>query len=464
MAELFTVAEIAALTGGRLLQGSPATPVSGFAYDSRKVTHGDCFVAMPGEQVDGHRFVAQAAQGGAACLLVGRSLELPEGIAVVQVTDPLLALGQLGRIWRNKFAIPVVSITGSVGKTTTKELVAATLAHRRKVFRTPGNLNSEVGLPVSIMNLTDQHQVAVLELGMRALGEISYLVSIGQPTIGIVTNVGASHLELLGTQANIALAKSELIKGLPPSGAAILNADDPLVAAMADAAPCKVWFYGFAAQGRGPHWVTLKDLRREGESGQRFTVITPAGEAEAYLPVPGSHNALNALAAVAAALELGLSLAEAVAGLADYVASGNRMRILSLGGVRIIDDSYNAAPASVIPALGVMRELAGPEGRCVAVLGSMFELGEATEAGHRQVGAVARRLADVVLAVGDLAIYIAEEVGDKARHFRERAPAIAALQSALAPGDTVLVKGSRGMALEEVVTALEQFLSKKSWT
>jgi len=447
-----------AVTGGRLLQGSPAAPVYGFAYDSRKVRPGDCFVAMPGERVDGHDYAARAAEAGATCILVGRSVAA-RGTALVEVPDPLLALGQLGRYHRERYGVKVVGVTGSVGKTTTKEMVGAVLEQRFRVFRSKGNFNSEVGLPITLMDLDQGPDVAVLEMGMRALGEIEYLVSIACPSVGVVTNVGVTHLELLGTQENIARAKGELVRGLPADGAAVLNADDPLVAAMAGTGSCKVWFYGFDAAGRGERWVSAREIRREGETGQRFTLVTSAGETEAVLPAPGKHNVLNACAAAAVGLELGMTLAEVAAGLAGYAPSGSRMRIVNAGGVRLLDDTYNAAPASVIAALGVMRELAGPEGRAVAVLADMFELGAAAVEGHLQVGAEAGRLADMVVTVGDLAKHIAEAAGAHARHFDAKTGAIALLTQLIRAGDTVLVKGSRGMQMEEVVSALEKHLT-----
>lgn len=457
MRQLFTVGEIVAVTGGRLLQGSPADSVFGFAYDSRKVKQGDCFVAMPGERVDGHEYTVQAAANGAACIIAGRPVDAP-GAAVVEVADPLLALGRLGLYHRERFPVPLVGITGSVGKTTTKEMVAAVLARRFRVFRSVGNLNSEVGLPVTLMDLDETHEVAVQEMGMRALGEIEYLVSIARPTIGVVTNVGVTHLELLGTQENIARAKSELVRGLPPEGVAVLNADDPLVAAMAGVAPGKVWFYGFEAQGRGDRWVALRDVRSEGEAGQRFLLVTPQGQAEAFLPAPGRHNALNAAGAAAVGLELGMTLAEVAEGIAGYRPAGSRMRIVHLGGVRLLDDSYNAAPASVIGALGVLREVAG-EGRTIAVLGDMFELGAAAEQGHKEVGRAAAEKADLTFAVGDLSKHIAREAGPNATHFNTKPELIARLREEVRPGDTVLVKGSLGMAMKEVVEALEKHLA-----
>ncbi|MFZ5815500.1 MAG: UDP-N-acetylmuramoyl-tripeptide--D-alanyl-D-alanine ligase [Bacillota bacterium] len=457
MKPLFTVAEIAAVTKGRLAAGDPNRTVTGFAWDSRLVKPGDCFVAMPGERVDGHDYAARAAEAGAACILCGREVEAP-GAAVVVAPDPVIGLGQLGRVQRDRFPrLQVVGITGSVGKTTTKEMVAAVLAERFRVFRSRGNLNSEVGLPVMLMDLAPEDEVAVLEMGMRALGEIEYLTSIARPSVGVVTNVGITHLELLGTQENIARAKGELPRSLPEGGHAVLNADDPRVRAMAAETRAHLWFYGLSARGMGERWVTAVDPRREGETGQRFRLVAPQGEAEAFLPAPGAHNLLNAMAAAAVGLALGMSLEQVAAGLGRFENAGNRMRILSLGGVRLIDDTYNAAPSSVIAALGVMREQAG-SGRCIAVLGDMYELGAMAEQGHREVGAEAGRLADRVVAVGEMARHIAEAAGETATFLPGKGAAIDLLKGLLRPGDTVLVKGSRGMRMEEIVQALEQHL------
>jgi len=437
------------------LQGDPERPVTGFAWDSRLVKPGDCFVAMPGERVDGHNYAARAAESGAACILCGRPVEAP-GAAVVVAPDPLIALGQLGRAQRERFpALTVVGVTGSVGKTTTKEMVAAVLAERFRVFRSKGNFNSEVGLPITLMELSEQDQVAVLEMGMRALGEIDYLTSIAHPLVGIVTNVGITHLELLGTQANIARAKSELVRSLPAEGHAVLNADDPLVREMAPVTPATVWYYGESARGLGERWVTALDAAPAGEMGQRFTLVSSHGEVAVHLPAPGKHNLLNAMGAAAVGLAMGMELPQIARGLGNFSNAGNRMRLLHLGTIRVLDDTYNAAPASVIAALGVMREQARPGGRCVAVLGDMYELGALEAEGHRQVGREAADQADLVIAVGDLARHIAQAAGPQARYFTEKAEAIEHLRTLLKAGDLVLVKGSRGMRMEEIVQALE---------
>ncbi|WP_374712337.1 UDP-N-acetylmuramoyl-tripeptide--D-alanyl-D-alanine ligase [Symbiobacterium terraclitae] len=517
MTHLFTAAEIAVLTGGRVAAGDPAARVTGLAWDSRKVVPGDCFVALVGERVDGHDYAGQAAAAGAACVLAARPVEAP-GAAVVICPDPLLGLGQLGRAIRDRHPhLTVVGVTGSVGKTTTKEMVAAVLAERFRVFRTKGNLNSEVGLPASLAGLTDADEVAVLEMGMRALGEIAYLASIARPQVGVVTNVGITHLELLGTRENIALAKAELVRALPADGDAVLNADDPLVRAMAEATPARVWFYGLtareaaaewaarqgAAAGDGPpggRWVTAEEVRSAGDQpagdrpvahrpagnspasglGQRFRLVSHLGEVEVDLPAPGAHNRLNALAAAAAGLSRGMTLAEVARGLSRFENAGNRMRLVNAGGVRILDDTYNAAPASVIAALEVMRSIAGPSGRCIAVLGEMYELGAMEVEGHRQVGAAAARLADELVAVGALGRHIAAGARDAVAAGRQGGPADAAagtrltaideadangaavdhLKRVLRRGDTVLVKGSRGMAMEEIVQALAAFLEQ----
>lgn len=416
-------------------------------------------MAMPGDRVDGHDYVDRALAAGAVAALVGREEKTDAG-TVIRVADPLLALGVLGAHRRRQFTLPVVGVTGSVGKTTTKELVAAALSQRFHVFRSPGNLNSEVGLPVALMRLDSSHQAAVLEMGMRALGEIAYLASIAQHNIGVVTNVGTSHLELLGTRENIARAKGELIRTLPPDGAAVLNSDDPLVSGLGALTSGTVWFYGFGAEGERA--VTARDVRREGELGQRFTLVTPVGAQEALLPAPGRHNVLNAMAAAAVGLHLGMALPEVVGGLATYEPAGNRMRVISIGGVRVIDDTYNAAPDSTVAALHVMRDLAG-EGRCVAVLGSMFELGTAAQEGHNQVGEAAGGLADVVIAVGDLAREIARGAARgraQIGHAADKQEAILRLVQTLRPGDTVLVKGSRGMEMEEIVAHLQNTLPR----
>lgn len=465
MNALFTAAEVAAVTSGILLAGDPATPVFAFTNDSRQVRPGTCFVALQGEQADGHDYVPQAFAAGAAAALIKRPVGLAEpGLCLIQVQDPLLALGQLARYFYQKHPVPVAAVTGSVGKTTTKDLIAAVLSRRFRTLKTPGNFNSEIGLPLTLFQLENEHERAVLEMGMRGQGEITYLCSLVRPEIAVVTNVGISHVELLGSQEAIARAKAELVEGLAPGGTAVLNYDDPRVRAMARFAAGPVLFYGLEA----PEAVafTARDLRGAGDGGQSFTLVTPAGEIAVNLPTPGRHNVLNALAAAAVGLTWGLGLPEIAAGLGDYAPSGSRLRLISAGGVRILDDTYNAAPDSTVAALRTLRDLAG-FGRAAAVLGSMFELGDAAVEGHLQVGQAAAALADHLFTVGDLAANISRGYdlarpagGITAAHYAAKSELIDELLAWLRPGDTVLVKGSRGMHMEEIVTALENSLPR----
>lgn len=467
-----TVAELAGWAGGTILAGDPGAPLNGVAYDSRQVRPGDCFVALPGERVDGHDYVAAAASAGATCALISREVEIPPGMAAIRVDDTLLALGQAAARYRATMPLAVVGVTGSVGKTTTKEMIYGVLSRRYRTLRTTGNLNSEVGLPVVLLNhLGPEYEAAVLEMGMRAPGEIAYLCSIARPRVAVVTNVGPSHLELLGSMENIARAKAELVAALPRDGVAVLNADDPRVEAMAGLAPGEVIRYSLEG-AKGPRFATVQHLRPAEQPGMpvpgsAFTLVTHAGEAEVVLPAPGEHHVLGALAAAGAGLALGLSPEEIAAGLATYRPAGSRQRFVNQGGVLIIDDTYNAAPASVRAALSVLAELPGP-GRAIAVLGDMYELGAYAEAGHREVGEAAARTVQELWAVGDLARHIAagaREAGmapERVHYTREKGEAIQGLLATIRAGDRVLVKGSRGMQMEEIVAALENHLSRLS--
>lgn len=453
-----TVAQLVQATGGELLAGDAAAVITGAAIDSRQVEPGDVFIAVPGNRVDGHLFAGDAVGRGAAALLVNHmppGLDgAPGGAAVVRVVDTVAALGEWGRAHRRAHAVPVVAVTGSVGKTSTKEMVAAVLSARWRTLKTEGNLNTEFGVPLSLLGLAASHGAAVVEMGMRGPGEITELCRIAEPRVGIVTNVGPVHLELLGSIENIARAKAELPAALPPDGWAVLNGDDPLVRAMAQQTPARTVFYGWDKSCA----FSARDLHAEGET-TRFVLVTPEGEVEVRLPIPGQHQVGNALAAAASGSVLGLSLDEVAAGLNAFQPAGSRTRRISAGGLQIIDDTYNASPASMFAALEVLDTLAS--GRRAAVLGNMFELGAWTVSGHRRVGAeAAQREVDLLVTVGDLAediAYGATEAGlppQRVQRVPDNAAALDVLRGWLRPGDTVLVKGSRGMKMEEVVQGL----------
>lgn len=462
--ELFTAGEVARAVSGYLARGDASVSLGGVAVDSRSVRPGDLFVALKGENTDGHLFLQQAREAGARACLVARvdtgaeREALPEAAIVVE--DPLRALGDLARWHLDKIAPLVVGVTGSVGKTTTKEMIASVLGQRWGVLKNPGNYNTEVGLPLSLFSLRSHHQVAVLEMSMRGSGEIRRLTEIAPPKVGVLTTVRETHMELLGNIERIAAAKGELIEALPHDGFAVLNADEPLAVQQEARTPAQKVFYGLEAGEPAPQ-VRADNLGMDG-SGSSFRLILPSGCIQVRLPLPGRHHVSNALAAAAVGMVLGLVDEEIKVGLETFAPPPMRMEIKKLGTVTVINDAYNASPTSTRAALEVLRQLAGA-GRAVAILGDMLELGPYAEEGHRQVGAAIKRLSiDLALTSGKQSRWIHEEIGSPPGcHFENKQDLIAALQGLIRDGDTVLVKGSRGMKMEEIVTAL-QYLEEKA--
>jgi UDP-N-acetylmuramoyl-tripeptide--D-alanyl-D-alanine ligase len=420
--------------------------------DSRGVQPGDLFFALRGEHHDGHDFVEDALARGAAGLVVERPLEAPPEVAVFQVSDSLSALQRLAAHWRARHDVDVVGVTGSVGKTTCKELIAAVLGARWRVLKSPANLNTEIGLPLTLLGLTPEHERAVLEMAMYGPGEIDLLCRIAQPRIGVVTNVGPVHLERLGSMAAIAAAKGELVEALPSDGVAVLNGDDATVAAMASRTKARVLLYGQSSQCH----IRGSDLASHGLDGISFRLTYEGSRPrrlEAHLP--GRHHLYPALAAAAVALAEGMTLAEAASALED-ARPELRLRVLTTpNGATILDDSYNASPQSVSAALDLLTELPG---RRIALLGEMRELGAAEEEGHRQVGQHAAVCADLILVVGERArpLYEAARATGPAevRFLALAEEAASILRDELQPGDYLLVKASRAVTLETVVDAL----------
>jgi len=451
------IGKVAEVIGACLLQGDPGIPVSGVSTDSRSVRAGELFFALRGERHDGHDFAAQAVDRGAAGVVVSRPLSLAAGAGVLLVEDTLKALQTLAAWWREACRVPVVGVTGSTGKTTTKDMIAAVLGVRMPVWKTPGNLNNEIGLPLTLLGLEPGTGVAVVEMAMRGPGEIATLCDIARPTAGVVTNIGETHLERLGTVDAIARAKGELLAAIGPEGFALVHAESPY--AEREAARCRGRVRYF---GRRPGVdFRLVDWRPEGY-GTRFTAEVAGRAAECALPVPVEHNVLNALAAIGVGFEMGLSTDEIAEGLRRVSLSAMRLEIRPWGRGEIINDAYNANPASTRAALAVLSGLAGGRTR-VAVLGDMLELGPRAEAGHREVGEAAARHADYLVAVGDLSRYTAEGAlaaglpPERVFWCADREQAAGVLQDLLRGDELVLVKGSRGMRMEEIVARLTAF-------
>ena len=436
-------------------------PFSRVIVDSRQAVGGELFIALPGERCDGHEYVVAAMVAGARGAMV-RASKIDECRAslgrfasapLFAVPDTLAGLQQLAAYWRRRFSLPVVAVTGSVGKTTTKEFVASVLARRLSVHRSEGNRNNEIGLPLSLLQLNARHQAMVLEMGTYGPGDIRQLCAVACPTIGIVTGVSWVHLERMGSLEVIAAAKAELVEALPRTGTAILNADDARVRAMAAMTAARVVYYGLSPQAA----VRGSDVQPEGLRGVRFTMHLNGEARPIHLLTPGRHQVINALAAAAVARELGMSVDEIVEGLEALHLEARLVTLPGVAGSLILDDTYNASPVSVLASLDLLGDL---EGRRIAVLGDMRELGSFEDEGHRLIGERAARTCDLLAVVGEkaaLAGAAAVQAGmDPSTVFfaLNNARAIDWLKPRLAPGDHVLVKGSRSMRLEEVVRAV----------
>lgn len=447
------IGELAEATRGRLLQGDPEWTILRATVDSRQVQAGDLFVAVQGERTDGHLYIDRAIAAGAAGVLMERPRSLPSGVSAVQVDDVRQALLRAARRMAEEFPGLVGAVTGSVGKTTTKELWAATLAPLGPVFRNPGNLNSDIGMPLALFGLAGSHRAAVFELGMRGRGEIARLAAILRPRIGIVTVIGHAHLEILGSVEAIARAKAELLSALPQDGTAVLNGDDPWLSFLRLSAPHRILLVG-----RGPA-ADLRILGSEnlGVQGSRLYLRYGGREISSSLRLVGEGAVLDAALAVAGALAAGVDFSQATGALSDAEPPHGRLRTLTSHGMTAIDDTYNASPQSLAVALQLLRELPCT-GRRIAVLGDMRELGREEMELHREMGCAAAHSADVVLAVGEFGPLVAES----ARREGVEAEALSGVD-AVAPwlkrscraGDVVLFKASRAIGLE---TALERWL------
>jgi UDP-N-acetylmuramoyl-tripeptide--D-alanyl-D-alanine ligase len=471
-----TADEIARAVGGRLLQRGQPVEITGVTTDSRRVQPGDLFFAIPGDRFDGHAFVGQVFQRGAAAAVV-HAPRLSPGArgrgTLIDVPDVVAALGDLAGYVRSQHAVRRVGITGSVGKTTVKDLTAAVLAQRYIVLKNEGNFNNEIGVPLTLLALRPEHQVAVIEMAMRGPEQIRHLAQITHPEIGVITNVGVSHLELLGSQQAIAAAKGELLEELEPGGAAVLNRDDPFFDFLRGKAARTISFGAARSTGASSDADVCGEVVDEasrdaqGAVGSRLRLwANTFGVApfEARVNSPGRHQLYNALAAAAVGFLMGVAPEQVAAGLAAAEVSHWRMEQRHARcGALILNDAYNASPASMFAALDTLaaQPMPGGEGQRIAVLGDMLELGAISQQAHRDVG---RKAAELGLAwlvtVGARAIDIARgalEAGmppDRVVECTDNATATRRIQEVMTPHDVILVKGSRAMQMEEIVQGL----------
>jgi len=460
----FTVQDIVRATQGALVAGDLGVPVTGVSIDSRTLGVGEAFFAIRGYRLDGHAFLADAASRGAACLVV-QALhdDVPANVPLVLVEDTTRALGLLAAYHRARFSIPVVAVTGSNGKTTTKELIAGVLGVRWQVLKPSGSFNNQWGLPLTLLRLAAEHQALVLEIGSQHPGEIAALAELARPTVAAVTTIAHAHTEFLGSLDGVRAEKVALVRAVGAEGRVVLNADDPRVAGMARDARAPVITYGRSAAA---------DVRATGEpveDARSLTFMLESGGARApvTLAFVGRHNVTNALAAAAVGVALGWPLDEIARGLGEARPVAGRCVWRDAGGVRILDDTYNANPVSVRAALetAAARRAAAPSGRLVVVLGDMLELGAIAEEAHQEMGrAVVAAGADEFVGVGRmsrLAVETARAAGlVEARHATTFEDTVAHLLKRVASGDVMLVKGSRGMRMERVVDALVARLAR----
>jgi UDP-N-acetylmuramoyl-tripeptide--D-alanyl-D-alanine ligase len=467
---MLTLAEAIGAISGQKSSLGVGQPVTDVVVDSRLAIPGCMFVALPGETHHGHEFVPSAFEAGAVVAVVESALtfdcqyvdlrgglepppatlELP---VCLRVESSLEALQQVASYWRNQHHPRVIGITGSVGKTTTKELVAAVLARRFKTLRSRGSYNNEIGVPLTLLQLTAAHERVVLEMGMYDIGEIAELTQIARPHVGVVTNVGPVHLERAGSMERIAQAKAELVEALPRDGTAILNYDDRRVREMANRTRARVFYYGLTS--KADLWAS--EIQGMGLEGIRFRLHYGRETIHLRVPLLGRHSVHTALRAAAVGLVEGESWQEIVEGLQRGSPQLRLVAVEGINGSKLLDDTYNASPQSTLAALNLLDEL---EGRKIAVLGDMLELGVYEEEGHRKVGLRVIDSVDVLITVGSLGRIIGEEarrwgLPPSAVHMLENnAQVIELLMEIVAPGDIILVKGSRALHLEEVVMAL----------
>jgi UDP-N-acetylmuramoyl-tripeptide--D-alanyl-D-alanine ligase len=448
-----SIFQIAEFAGGVVSSGDGKRLIDKISTDSRTLKRGELFVALRGENFDGHSFVESSAKAGAAGAIVDSSWKgkVPENFALIVAEDSLQAYQKLAANYRTSLSLKVVAITGSNGKTSTKDFAAAVLARGFRVTKTEGNFNNHVGLPRTILEATSQDEVAVWEIGMNHPGEVAALAKLAAPDVAILTNIGVAHIEFMGSREAIAVEKGALVKAVDAQGTVILNADDPFTASIAARARAKVILAGTTAGT-----IRASEISQSG-SGTDFTILEGAHRCRAQLPVPGLHMVQNAMLAVAAGRVFGLSLEDCAAGLVAAPLTKARLQIREIHGVQFIDDTYNANPESMKAALRTLVEL-DADGKRIAVLGEMGELGSESERGHREVGETAATFGiDQLITIGDLGELIARaaQAGglEKTTAVRSTSEAAELLGEIAEPGDLVLVKGSRSARTERVIEA-----------
>jgi len=449
---MITLKEVLSATGGVLKQGS-ASRFSGVSTDSRNIRKGELFIPIIGDRFDGHKFIAAAVKNGASASLASRKIRLPVNITLISVKDTLKALHQIARSYKERFKIPLIGVTGSSGKTTTKDMLASILSMSGKTLKTEENYNNEIGVPKTLLTLKNTYKYAVIEMAMQGIGEIEELAWMTRPRIAVITNIGSAHMEHLKSAGNILKAKSEILKFQKKKDIAILPADDKYFNYLKKKAKGKVVSFGIDS----PADVKAKAVRFQGD-GSSFIIETKSFNVRVNIPLPGKHNIYDALAAAASAYALGMAPSKIKKGLEKFKLSSKRLNIVYSGNIRIIDDTYNANPDSMAASLSILENYPP---RRIAVLGDMFELGSIAQKSHENIGKLAANLnIEELITVGKLSEYTAKSASMNGlinvRKTRSNNEAFRILKKIIRPNDTVLVKASRGMRMEEIVERLKK--------
>lgn len=451
-----TVGDILKAAEGSLICGDENRRINAVTTDSRKAEKGMLFIPLAGERFDGHDFINQAVAGGVSAVITHKAVAPIDGVSIVKVDDTLKAMQDIAAYYKSLFDIPTVGLTGSVGKTTTKDMLAAVLGTKYNTLKTQGNFNNEIGLPLTVFGLDDEYEAAVLEMGMSGFGEIHRLARVAQHDTAVITNIGMSHIEKLGSRDGIFKAKLEIIDFFNENNTLIVNGDDEYLKNVENIVKCKTVMFGIDNKECD---VTAHNVEALGENGVRFSVKAGRKEYAVHIRQAGIHNVYNALAAVCVGMRYDVPMDKIIYGLENFEPTAMRMSIEHYGGVTVINDCYNASPASMEAALKVLADM--DRGRKVAVLGDMLEMGSFAPEAHRNVGVFAANTgADILVAVGKNAKHIADgalSVGmDRQSVFEVDETDLAAenINNIVMNGDAVLVKASRGMKFEKIITEI----------
>ncbi len=445
------VADIIKATNGQLICGEPDFVISGITIDSRKAERNMLFVAISGENNDGHDYIGSAFENGADAIITHRDIPKREGKNIIRVKDTRTALGDIARFYKEKYNLPTVAVTGSVGKTTTKDMISSVLTMKYNTVKTQGNFNNDIGLPLTVFRLEHKHEAVVLEMGMSHFGEIHYLASIAKPDIAVITNIGMSHIENLGSRENIYRSKMQICDFFDEKGVLIVNGDDEFLRRKQpniNTITCGI-------ENKDCDFVAT-NIQNLGIDGTKFDVVVDGKPHTVTVKTAGVHNIYNALASIAVGRQMGVDTEDIIDGIKEFQLTGMRMEIEHYGGVTVINDCYNSAPDSIKAALSVLSDIKAE--RKIAVLGDVLEMGDFAEKALYDIGEKMPKT-DILVTVGDIAYHIARgaknaEIGETVS-FGEVSEAIEFLENTVKEGDAVLVKASRGMHFERITEALE---------